>query len=121
MSTDGICNSVIIDLPEGAAGRIKRNIFVQGADKENYSAFIAVAAEARRNSSADLVVADNEAHQVRAAFAASALIADWSGAVKRLERNHLGTHVTLSRSVRSEATTFSGKLWKWLHSLSIGR
>ncbi|MEC7398939.1 MAG: right-handed parallel beta-helix repeat-containing protein, partial [Pseudomonadota bacterium] len=35
----------MIDLPNGGNGRIVRNWFVQGRDKENWSAFIAVGAE----------------------------------------------------------------------------
>ena len=35
----------MIDLPAGAQGIIANNWFVQGRDKENYSAFIALGAE----------------------------------------------------------------------------
>lgn len=51
----------MIDLCEGGTGLISRNIFVQGADKENGSALIVVAAEARTYSSAGLRIEDNEA------------------------------------------------------------
>src|SRR5690606_25815653 len=44
----------MIDLPGGATGQISNNWFVQGRDKENYSAFIAVAAEGKAHSSAGL-------------------------------------------------------------------
>ena len=51
----------MIDLSNGATGTIARNIFVQGANKENYSAFIMVAPEGVEHSSAGLAVTDNEA------------------------------------------------------------
>lgn len=35
----------MIDLPAGSVGTITHNEFVQGRNKENYSAFIAVGAE----------------------------------------------------------------------------
>lgn len=89
----GRATNYMIDLPEGATGRIARNIFVQGADKENHAAFIAVAAEGRRNSSAGLVVAGNRAEQVRAAEWPSALVADWSGSPKHMTRNQLGKRI----------------------------
>ena len=51
----------MIDLSNGATGTIARNIFVQGGNKENYSAFIMVAPEGVEHSSAGLAVTDNEA------------------------------------------------------------
>lgn len=92
--SEGRGTSYMIDLPEGAVGSIERNIFVQGADKENHAAFIAVAAEARRNSSADLLIANNGADQVRAAGWPSALLVDWSGSPKRLMSNQIGERMS---------------------------
>ena len=40
----------MIDLPEGAVGRIAGNTFVQGNGKENYGTLIAVHAEDGRQS-----------------------------------------------------------------------
>jgi hypothetical protein len=48
----GRATNYMIDLSNGATGTIARNLFVQGADKENYSAFIMVAPEGVEHSSA---------------------------------------------------------------------
>jgi hypothetical protein len=110
--SQGRATNYMIDLPEGATGRIERNIFVQGADKENHVAFIAVAAEAQRNSSANLLIAGNGAHQVRAAGWPSALIADWSGSPKRVAGNRTGAQVALLLPVTAAAAvpTFASKV-----------
>lgn len=105
--SQGEATNYMIDLPEGARGRIERNIFVQGANKENHAAFIAVAAEAQRNSSAELLVADNGAHQVRAAGWPSALLADWSGSPKRLAGNRIGARVEALMSCKTKAPSFA--------------
>ncbi|WP_340316901.1 right-handed parallel beta-helix repeat-containing protein [Rhizorhabdus argentea] len=105
----GRATNYMIDLPEGATGRIERNLFVQGADKENHSAFIAVAAEAQRNSSVNLLIADNLADQVRGAAWPSVLIADWSGSAKRVERNGTGPQLQVLMRVQPENPTFVDK------------
>src|SRR3546814_10348486 len=51
----------MIDLPNGASGLIAGNTFVQGKDKENWSGFIVVAAEAHDFPADGLVVRDNDA------------------------------------------------------------
>ncbi|MBN8806843.1 MAG: right-handed parallel beta-helix repeat-containing protein [Sphingomonas sp.] len=51
----------MIDLSEGGTGTIARNTFADGPNKENWSGFIVVAAEARTYSSAGLKVVDNVA------------------------------------------------------------
>jgi hypothetical protein len=69
----------MIDLPAGATGKIAGNWFVQGADKENHSAFIAVAAEARENSSNGLAISGNDARFAPGVQWGSVFVADWSG------------------------------------------
>ena len=69
----------MIDLSNGATGTIVRNLFVQGADKENYSAFISVAPEGAEHSSDGLVIADNEATLVPGLRRRTAFVADASG------------------------------------------
>lgn len=69
----------MIDLPAGAAGRIAGNWFVQGREKENYSAFIAVAAEGRVNSSTGLAIEGNDARFAPGVERESVFVADWSG------------------------------------------
>ena len=49
--SNGRETNYMIDLPQGARGQITNNWFVQGEDKENYSAFIAVGAEEQTHSS----------------------------------------------------------------------
>lgn len=77
--TAGRGTNYMIDLPAGATGRIAGNWFVQGRDKENWSVFIAVAAEGRVNSSADLTIEDNDARFAPGIERESAFVADWSG------------------------------------------
>ncbi|WP_246544190.1 right-handed parallel beta-helix repeat-containing protein [Novosphingobium profundi] len=88
--TSGRATNYMIDLPDGASGEISGNWFVQGRDKENYSAFIAVAAEHRIHSSAGLSVTGNNARFAPGLDRRSAFVADWSGAPIRIEGNTLG-------------------------------
>lgn len=80
----------MIDLPDGATGSIVDNAFVQGADKENYSAFIAVAAEHRNHPSTGLTITRNNARFSAAIDRHSAFVADWSGEVAEPDGNLLG-------------------------------
>lgn len=80
----------MIDLPAGATGEIRGNFFVQGANKENYSAFIAVAAEAQDNSSAGLSIRDNVARIGDGIDRSSVFVANWSGQRLALGANQLG-------------------------------
>ena len=75
----GSGTNYMIDLPNGASGLIAGNWFVQGRDKENHSAFIAVAAEERTTSSAGLEIAGNHAGFVPGLNRTSAFVANWSG------------------------------------------
>lgn len=83
----------MIDLSDGATGRIAGNWFVQGRDKENYSAFIAVAAEHRNHPSGGLAIEDNNARFVPGLDRRSAFVADWSGDAVALGQNVLGPGV----------------------------
>ncbi|HEX8654647.1 MAG TPA: right-handed parallel beta-helix repeat-containing protein, partial [Allosphingosinicella sp.] len=56
----GRSTNYMIDLSNGATGTIARNAFVQGRNKENYSALIFVGPEAQSNSSDGLEIADND-------------------------------------------------------------
>lgn len=69
----------MIDLPAGATGEVTGNWFVQGRDKENYSAFIAVGAEDLLHDSDGLVIAGNTARFIPGLRRSSAFIADWTG------------------------------------------
>src|SRR4051812_11480803 len=85
----------MIDLPEGATGRIAGNVFVQGIGKENYSTLIAVHAEHGDNPSAGLTIEDNVASVVPAFPWTTALVGDWSGERLVLRNNRLGPGITL--------------------------
>ncbi|WP_343805411.1 right-handed parallel beta-helix repeat-containing protein [Alteraurantiacibacter aestuarii] len=92
--SNGHETNYMIDLPAGASGQISNNWFVQGRDKENYSAFIAVAAESRDHSSAGLTVAANTARFAPGVDRNSAFVADWSGEVSRISDNRLDPGLT---------------------------
>lgn len=88
--TRGQATNYMIDLPGGATGMISGNVFVQGQDKENYSAFIAVAAEGRVRSSAGLAISGNDASLATGVDRNTVFLADWSGDSIVLGANRLG-------------------------------
>lgn len=88
--TQGKATNYMIDLPSGSVGRISNNLFVQGRDKENYSAFIAVAAEERKNPSRGLVIEGNRASLPAGVDRRSVFVADWSGEPLAIGANELG-------------------------------
>lgn len=88
----GTATNYMIDLPEGATGLIARNVFVQGAAKENASTMIAVRAEEHRYPSAGLQVEGNEATLAPRAKG-TAFVGDWSGERLAIGANRLGAGV----------------------------
>jgi hypothetical protein len=92
--TRGHVTNYMIDLCAGSVGTITRNIFVQGPDKENHSAFITVAAEARAHPSAGLVIADNQASLAPGVSWPTIFVADWSHEPLRLGANRLGKGIS---------------------------
>ena len=92
--TQGKATNYMIDLPSGSVGRISNNLFVQGRDKENYSAFIAVAAEERKNPSRGLVIEGNRASLPAGVDRRSVFVADWSGEPLAIGANELGAGLT---------------------------
>lgn len=86
----GTGTNYMIDLPNGGSGAVNGNWFVQGRDKENYSAFIAVGAEGARNSSDGLRIEQNDARFVPGLRRSSAFIADWTGDRLDIRDNDLG-------------------------------
>jgi hypothetical protein len=93
--THGKGTNYMIDLSSGATGRITGNEFVMGADKENHSAFITVAPEARANPSAGLVIDANRASLAPGVGWPSDFVADWSHEPLRIGQNQLGKGITL--------------------------
>ncbi len=90
----GRATNYMIDLPAGSRGRIANNWFVQGEDKENYSAFIAVGAEQSLRSSDGLVIAGNDARLAPKVDRNTIFVADWSGAKLQWGDNSLGQGLT---------------------------
>ncbi|HUQ13706.1 MAG TPA: right-handed parallel beta-helix repeat-containing protein [Novosphingobium sp.] len=86
----GHATNYMIDLPAGATGTIADNWFVQGQDKENYSAFIAVAAEGRSHSSNALAIRGNDARLAPDVSRNTVFVADWSGDRLAIGDNRLG-------------------------------
>lgn len=91
--TGGRGTNYMIDLPHGAVGTIARNIFVQGRDKENYSAFIIVAGEGADNDSTGLLIAGNDASIAPGPSRRTSFVADVSGHALRVEDNRLGARI----------------------------
>jgi hypothetical protein len=87
----GKATNYMIDLSAGASGKIAGNWFVQGRDKENYSAFIAVAAEGKAHSSNGLAIEANDARFAPGVDRESTFVADWSGDKLAIGTNVLGT------------------------------
>lgn len=91
--TGGRTTNYMIDLSNGATGRISGNRFVQGRNKENYSGMIVVAAEGKGNSSAGLAILGNEAALAPGAPRPAAFVADLSGDRLAIGANKLGAGV----------------------------
>ena len=92
--TQGKATNYMVDLSSGATGRIVNNLFVQGRDKENYSAFITVAPESRDNPSRGLVIDGNRASLPQGIGRQSVFVADWSGEALAIGKNELGAGLT---------------------------
>jgi hypothetical protein len=87
----GRASNYMIDLPAGSVGRIADNWFVQGRDKENYSAFIALGAEDLLHSSDGLQVVNNQARFVPGLSRQSVFLADWTASRIVMQGNKLAT------------------------------
>jgi hypothetical protein len=83
----------MIDLPAGSVGRIADNWFVQGQDKENYSAFIALGAEDLLHTSDGLEVVNNEARFVPGLARKSVFLADWTASRVVMRGNKLAAEL----------------------------
>jgi hypothetical protein len=86
---NGKGTNYMIDLPAGSIGRIADNWFVQGRDKENYSAFIALGAEDLLHPSDGLEVASNEARFVPGLSRSSTFLADWTASRVVMQGNRI--------------------------------
>ncbi len=91
--TAGSETSRMIDLPEGATGLIARNVFVQGAHKDNAWEMIAVRAEYRTYPSAGLRIENNSASIASGQKIRPAFIADFSGERLAIGANSLANGI----------------------------
>ena len=86
---NGKGTNYMIDLPAGSTGQIANNWFVQGRDKENYSAFIALGAEDLLHPSDGLKIVNNEARFVPGLMRSSAFLADWTASRVVMQGNRI--------------------------------
>ena len=86
----GKTTNYMIDLPSGAKGLIARNMFVQGKDKENHSAFITVAPEGRKRDSSGLLITENDAKIAPGIDRSTSFVANWTGDTVQVTKNKLG-------------------------------
>jgi hypothetical protein len=91
--TRGSKTNYMIELPEGGTGLIANNVFVQGRNKENWTGFIVVAAEARKYRSAGLRVEGNDARLAPGETRSPAFVADYSRERLAVGENALGAGV----------------------------
>jgi Right handed beta helix region len=80
----------MIDLSNGATGKISGNVFVQGASKENYSAFITIAPEGKSHSSNGLSINDNDASIAPGVDRTTTFVANWTDDRIAIGANRLG-------------------------------
>ena len=91
--TKGRTTNYMIDLPNGAVGRIADNEFVVGANKENYSTLITVAPEGVRNGSDGLVVEGNGARLAPGVPFKTTFVGAWTGEAVVVRNNRLGAGI----------------------------
>ena len=91
--SNGRATNYMIDLSAGGTGRIEGNWFVQGRDKENYSAFIAVGPETLLHESDGLAISGNVARFVPGLSRSSAFVADWTGHDLAIGENEIATGI----------------------------
>jgi hypothetical protein len=88
--SQGQDTNYMIDLPNGATGRIAGNIFVNGLGKENYGTMIAVAAEGAERPSAGLIIENNDVRLAPGFPWPTAFVGDWSGDRLVIRANQIG-------------------------------
>lgn len=90
--TRGRTTNYMIDLSNGATGRIAGNEFVQGREKDNYSTMIAVSPEGVQNSSEGLVIEGNGARLAPGAEKTT-FVGAWSNEPMVIRGNRLGVGI----------------------------
>ena len=105
----GEATNYMIDLPEGAVGQISNNWFVQGRNKENYSAFIAVAAEGETHPSGGLSIVANDARRFPGRVARFSVRGRLVGPVAGDRREHARARPDPLRAALSASGTTAGR------------
>ena len=93
--SQGRRTNYLIDLSNGATGRIAGNTFVNGLGKENHGTMIAVAPEGAENSSAGLVIEDNDVSLAPGFPWHTAFVGDWSGERLAIRGNRVARGIAL--------------------------
>lgn len=91
--TGGHTTNYMIDLSNGATGRIAGNEFVVGRDKDNYSTMITVAPEGVRNGSDGLLIENNGARLAPGVDFRTTFVGAWTGEAVTVRNNRLGAGV----------------------------
>jgi len=84
----------MIDLPNGAVGRITGNSFLNGLGKANYGILISVAPEGRLNSSSSLLIDHNRVMLAPGYPWTTAFVGNWSGDTLTIRDNQLPRNMT---------------------------
>lgn len=92
--SQGRDTNYMIDLPNGATGRIAGNTFVQGTGKENYGTLIAVAAEGAERPSTGLVIENNTASLAPGFAWRTSFIGAWTNDALAIRGNRLAEGIT---------------------------
>ncbi|MDR6113470.1 MULTISPECIES: right-handed parallel beta-helix repeat-containing protein [unclassified Sphingomonas] len=92
--SQGHMTNYMIDLSNGAKGRIAGNEFVFGRDKDNHSTLITVAPEGAKNDSSGLVVENNRARLAPGAGFNPVFVGNWAGEPLVIRGNILGPGIT---------------------------
>ncbi len=87
--SQGTGTNYLIDLAAGASGTIANNLMVQGRNKENHSALITVAPEARTHRSGGLSITGNRASLPAGMNRKTVFVANWSGEQLAITGNQL--------------------------------
>ncbi|HEU0097800.1 MAG TPA: right-handed parallel beta-helix repeat-containing protein [Allosphingosinicella sp.] len=85
----------LVDLSNGAVGRIAGNVFVNGLGKENHTTMITVAPEGASNRSAGLVIENNDVSVVPGFKWHTAFVGDWSGEALTVRGNRVAPEIAL--------------------------
>jgi hypothetical protein len=93
--SQGRSSNYLIDLSNGAVGRIAGNTFVNGTGKENYTTMITVAPEGAENRSAGLVIEDNDVSVAPGFRWHTAFVGDWSGEKLVVRNNRVAPGIAL--------------------------